>query len=192
MWRSAVSSVSINASNNGVGMLVAGEFAVKNVLVEVQLEGRVGFLPAVVRHATPTADNLIHVGLEFESRESEEAEKFSLAACASVEQAIDVLLTASQFDSLPTDDRRVHQRVRYNEKIGVKLGPGRSLTAFARDLSKGGMAFVSTSRITEPEVTIELPNRKLGFNVSILATVVRCFELSEDLYDVGVKFLRIQ
>ena len=60
-------------------------------------------------------------------------------------------------------------------------------TAYARDLSKGGIAFISTAPVTLETKMLTLP-RQEAVPLRSAARVVRCVEVAEGCYDVGARF----
>jgi hypothetical protein len=90
------------------------------------------------------------------------------------------------------DERRRHQRIPYTERIDV-LTPmdAAAVAGYARDLSKGGMAFIVHGELP-PEITVVLRPRDSGEPFRVRSRVIRCNKIIDNFYDVGVEFLRLE
>ena len=60
-------------------------------------------------------------------------------------------------------------------------------SAFARDLSLGGIAFITTAPVTLEMKLLTLPVKD-GQPLRVRARVVRCAPVTEGIYDVGACF----
>src|SRR5207253_933993 len=93
--------------------------------------------------------------------------------------------------TLPADNRRRHQRVVYSERIEVLPREAAApVVAYARDLSHGGIAFVSTVPLPLDFTIIFLPQGKAP-PLRMRSQIVRCDLVLDGFYDVGARFVRL-
>jgi anti-sigma regulatory factor (Ser/Thr protein kinase) len=185
-WEEAHDAVARDLSAEGVGLLQESLARSERVLVGLDVEGRTLYLPADVRHCTPLAPGLVEIGCRFRFGGRWPPGEDERAAA----DALDALLDRVQVGSLPDVERREHPRVRYTERIVVTGPDGRSLPAFARDLSRGGIAFISSVPLP-PEaatLTLPLPGRD---PLRVSARVVRCSRIADGFFDVAARFRNI-
>jgi anti-sigma regulatory factor (Ser/Thr protein kinase) len=91
----------------------------------------------------------------------------------------------------PGDNRRIFSRVVYHERVEIAIGPEEApYVGFARDLSRGGIAFFSI-RPVPAEFTIILPPKGALSSMHIRARAVRCNKIMDGLFDVGARFLQL-
>jgi hypothetical protein len=107
-----------------------------------------------------------------------------------VQQAIQWLLATHQAAPLKVDDRRAHPRMVFNERIQIlPAGAAEPSIGFARDLSAGGIAFLSTVALPLEGVVLLLPQD--GAPLRLQSLVVRCTKIMDGLFDIGARFLRV-
>ena len=90
-------------------------------------------------------------------------------------------------------ERRVLPRFRIWAPLDVEPGPDRkvgAITAWVRDLSRGGIGIMHTQRL-EPgtQFIVTLP-RMDGGPERLVCQVVYCADGAPDLYSIGAQFLR--
>jgi anti-sigma regulatory factor (Ser/Thr protein kinase)/c-di-GMP-binding flagellar brake protein YcgR len=192
-WSNAYEAVSRNLSETGMSLLQQQIAATGKVLIGVATEHGVVHIPADVKHSRPLGASGMELGCQF-TQASVHAPPNTAGESPQldeVHEAIVSILDAYQAQQLPTDERRVHPRVVFNERVSVFVsGRHRPIIGYARDLSKGGMAIIAQEPLP-PEVSIEftdLANRP-GFKVR--CKVVRCSLILEGFYDIGMTFLRM-
>jgi hypothetical protein len=87
------------------------------------------------------------------------------------------------------NEMREHQRIPYTEQITFREPDGDSRVAFARNLSKGGIAFISDFKIESDSISMTLLH--LDGDMKATGEVVRNSKLTAGIYDVGVRFLTL-
>jgi anti-sigma regulatory factor (Ser/Thr protein kinase) len=188
-WEAAYEAVSKNLSEDGVGLLQARLAATDRILIALATGGPPLYVPVEVRHCRPLGGNLFEVGCRFDSRAPAPAET---GPREQAQQAIDSLLARLAAEQVAGDERRAHPRVVYTERVEVHLPGGAApLAGFARDLSRGGLAFITTLPLPLRECVIRLPHHgepPLG----VRAEVVRCALVQEGFYDVGACFVGLE
>ncbi len=186
-WQAAYLAVAQNLSAQGIGILQAQLATSERVLVGVEVEGRTIYVPAQVRHCQPVGESVVELGCRF----TFDNPPAPAGEGAGVE-AIEEILCRRRQQTRPADERRSHTREVYTERIEV-LGPEGTtpVVGFARDLSRGGIAFITTAALPlEPRI-ICLPLGSGGV-LRIRALIVRCVGLTPGFYDVGASFLRVE
>jgi hypothetical protein len=87
-------------------------------------------------------------------------------------------------------ERRRHPRVPYTECIRIQgASETDALVGFARDISRGGIAFVTTKPLTLGFKHLILPQKKDGSPLHVRARILRCTRIMDGFYDVGAEFL---
>jgi len=59
---------------------------------------------------------------------------------------------------------------------------------FSRNLSKGGIAFLTTAPLPLEDAIIQLPQPD-GQPLGLRSRIVRCVKVKDGLYDIGASFL---
>jgi anti-sigma regulatory factor (Ser/Thr protein kinase) len=189
-WDAAYAAVSRNLSASGVALLQQGLTSSQRVLIGIDAGGRVVYVPAEIRHCQKLTGNLVELGCRFQMPAEAAAGLPEAKPLEAVHQAIGELLDRGTSPHLPHDNRRAHPRVVFNERIEAQLiSSGITVVGYSRDLSKGGIAFITTTALVPEEVVLSLP-RPQG-PLSVRGHVVRCNKIQEGLYDVGVRFLEL-
>lgn len=189
-WDAAYAAVSRDFSHGGMALLQSQLSGTERILLGVNVENRLIYIPAEVRHCRSLGSDMVELGCRFQAK-SEAAEPATAAPAdlARVQQAIAELLQRQSIAPLPADERRAYQRAVYNERIEVvPAGQSVPLVGYARDLSKGGVAFISATRIATDSISIVLPQAATE-SMRIRARVVRCVRIQEGFFDVAAQFL---
>jgi hypothetical protein len=130
--------------------------------------------------------DVVEVGCRFRAPGPEMAGPLGLA-----QEAVGNLLGQLDAPQVPAEERRTQVRVTYNERVEVRT-PARAepLAGFARDLSRKGIAFITTALLPlEPCVlTLLQPD---GTSLRVRAQVIRCVRVQEGFYDVAARFLEL-
>jgi anti-sigma regulatory factor (Ser/Thr protein kinase) len=191
-WQAGQDAVARNISSGGIALLQSGAMAGGRVLITLPkgLSGQQEpiSIPAEIRHWHDMGDNVIEVGCRFESPLSS-AEGSSAKASSEAIQAVARLVHRLGADHKPHEERRTSPRVPYTDAVVVArpgLAPQRG---FARDLSRSGIAFFSTTELPMEVIALTLPIGEGESAISIRAQVVRCTRLIEGFYDVAARFL---
>jgi anti-sigma regulatory factor (Ser/Thr protein kinase) len=188
-WDAAYEAVSRNFSADGVALLQEGLASTQRVLIGIFAGNRPVYIPAEIRHCRNLSGDVVELGCHFQTQSPASATAPGSDAAVAMQQAINRILEARDPAMLPKDERRQHQRAVFNERIEVET-PNERVTAFARDLSKGGIAFISTMPLA-PEVSVIFLPRGQGASLRVRAQIVRCNKIQEGLYDIGARFLEL-
>ena len=84
-------------------------------------------------------------------------------------------------------EQRQHQRIPFTETITVRDASGETFTGFARDLSHGGISFLSGARFTTPDIELTIPSP--DGPVKLQGEIVRGTRLIPTVTDFGVRFV---
>jgi hypothetical protein len=89
-------------------------------------------------------------------------------------------------------ERRTHPRFPYTERLQIETQSGREpALGFARDLSKGGIAFITTAPLPLEVRVLGLP-RSGGEPLRVRVLILRCTRIMEGFYDIGARFLALE
>jgi anti-sigma regulatory factor (Ser/Thr protein kinase) len=202
-WQAAQEALSRNFSETGVGLLQQGLAQTDRILIGMNVNDKMVYVPAEVRHCRNLTGDVVELGCRLQTEpfgspaaagETRRpiAERVGYENFALVQQAITEFLEQYAARRLPADERRRHQRVVYTERIEIITAPAKEpAIGFARDLSKGGMAFV-VHEMLPAEVTIVLRSRDDSQSLRVRAEVTRCNKVVENFFDVGVEFLQLE
>jgi hypothetical protein len=183
-WDAAYEAVSKNLSPEGLAMLQSRLATTRRILIGMQAEGQSFYIPAEVRHCRSVSGDVVELGCRFQTAPGK-------AAVSGVEQAVEEVLHGPQEQPSVLDERRGHRRVVYTERIQIFTAPNSEpLIGFARDLSKGGIAFITTKPLPA-QITVLLPPQGPGRPLRLRAQVVRCDTVTEGFFDVGAHFLAL-
>ncbi len=196
-WDSAYEAVSLNFSEQGMGLLQERLATSDRIIIGINVDGQVVYLPAEVRHRRGIDGEVFELGCRFQNR----AEVSSATATSlprqidpekAVHRAVAQLMEKHQGPPLGFDERRLHPRVVFNGRLEIHHPRfAAPLVGFARDLSKGGMSFITTVALQDETVLVALPG---GGNtpLKIRARIVRCNKVQDGFYDVGTRFLQLE
>lgn len=192
-WESAYHAVARNFCPGGIGLLQETLAQADRILIGLNAGGKMVYIPAQVRHVHSVSGNLVELGCAFLPEDQAGAlpgGESSPEALDQVHLAIDQILGRGL--AVPHDERRLHPRVVYNERVEAK-GEGQSTTVvgYARDLSRGGLSMITTAPLALEGATLALP-RPGGTLLRVRGQVVRCTRLQDNFYDVGIRFLGLK
>jgi hypothetical protein len=154
------------------------------VLITIPTLGEPLQVQAEVRHWQTLEGNLVEVGCRFESplvQEEGPGEGLPADLTGFVTRLVEKHQTV--------EEHRVTKRVPYKECISVRLPSGEVVRGFARDLSRGGIAFFTTASLPHEVVLLSLPQDDEGAVIGVMARIVRCTRLIEGFHEVAAQFL---
>jgi anti-sigma regulatory factor (Ser/Thr protein kinase) len=185
-WTLAYQAVTQNLSSSGMALLQSRLATSERVLIALeQFGGEPLFLPAQVRHLRAIHDGMVELGCQFlpETRGTDRSSEG-----LSLEAAIDTILEGLSTQEERQDERRYHPRAGFTECIELQpLHGGAVQLAYARNLSRGGIAFISSVPVALEPKCLTLPQRD-GTPLRIQARVIRCARIAEGLYDAAAQF----
>ncbi|HYT91964.1 MAG TPA: PilZ domain-containing protein [Gemmataceae bacterium] len=186
-WDAAYEAVSKNFSEDGVGLLQARLATTDRIIIAIATEGAPLYVPVEVRHCRRLGSDLVELGCRFQRKDAPPAPD----PLAKVHEAVGNLLERLDVPAAAFDERRAHPRVNYNERVEIRLGPhGGALVGFARDLSRGGIAFITTVPLLHQACVLLLPQTGGGL-LRVRAQIMRCAKVQEGFYDVGARFVEL-
>jgi anti-sigma regulatory factor (Ser/Thr protein kinase) len=189
-WQAAQDAVSRDISAQGLSFFQQQLASSRRVLIALETGGELVYLPAEVRHCQALAGNAVEIGCRFTADPGTPSDD-SGAALAAVHSAVADLLERLRLPAAVADERRGHTRLPFHQRIEVRAEGQPPQAGFARDLSRGGIAFLTTAPLPCEERLILLP-QPAGPPLGLRARVVRCFRVQDGLYDVGAEFLSLQ
>jgi anti-sigma regulatory factor (Ser/Thr protein kinase) len=185
-WDTAYEAVTQNLSRGGLGLLQSQLIRAERVLVAMDLEGRTIYLPAQVRHCNSVQNGMLELGCRFQA--ADEATVGKKQDAYNLDQAIASMLGRLQWPTAQEDERRRHPRVSYTERIEVTTPANEVKFAFARDLSRGGIALITSEALAAEEHLLTLPLAN-DSPLRVRAQVVRCLPITEGFFHVGARFV---
>lgn len=188
-WQAAYEAVAQNLSPEGIGILQARMATSGRVLIGIDWEGQVLYFPADVRHCRSLSGDAVELGCRFRPAEDITAAPARVAAQEEVQEAVGKLIQEAQADAVPLDDRRAHPRAVYTGRVGIQgVAPGEPEIGYARDLSRGGIAFLTTLPLRLGMRVLDLPQGDRPA-LRVRAEVLRCVPIVDGIYDIGARFL---
>jgi anti-sigma regulatory factor (Ser/Thr protein kinase) len=195
-WEAAYQAVSLNFSEQGIGLLQERLATTDRIIIGIYANNQALYVPAEVRHCRSLGGDVMELGCRFQTRhEVPKATAASLPSVPEADQAVQDaiadLLERHQSPPHGVDDRRVHPRVGFHARLEVHQPPSPDpVAAFARDLSKGGMSFITTVPLAG-EVILVIQPQDQGASLRIRAQIVRCNKVQEGFFDVGARFFEL-
>ena len=184
-WQAGHDGIAQNLSADGMSVVQAEPVPTPGVLIGLDWGGQTIHVPAEVRHCRAQGERRVELGLRFHFAPGGPAPE----PCAGAGQAIGSLVRQLGTDGVGHDARRAHPRTPYTARIHIQPAASSApLIGFARDLSEGGIAFLTTRPLPLGEVTLFL-TRADETALQVTARVLRCNPLTAGIYDVGACFL---
>jgi anti-sigma regulatory factor (Ser/Thr protein kinase) len=190
-WDDAYDAMARNISTGGMSILQARLAVTGRVMIGVPTESGFTYLPAEVRHCRALGEDAFELGCQFQQQKPVSGLATEKAVQGLIEGAIGALIERYREQTAPADERRIFQRVSYTARIAIEGKAGQTPHyAYARDLSKGGIAFITTSPLALEERLLLLPEGDEGV-LRVKSQIVRCARIMEGFYDVGAQFLAL-
>ncbi len=188
-WEAAHEAVSHDLSESGIAVLQARLARADRLILGLEVEGQPIYLPAEVRHVRALDEGFVELGCRFLAAAPPGAA--AVAQDEAVAEAVAALLRTAA-PALPPHERRAQPRAAYTERIEVHGPPGTPpVVGFARDLSKSGIAFITTTPLPFEPRTVVLRQGQ-DAPVRLRAQIVRCSAIVEGFYDVAARFLAVE
>ena len=189
-WEAAYEAVSRNISREGLNLLQEQLATTPRVIIGVPAGNQLIYLPAEIRHCRALAANIVEIGCRFTAGEAT-APGAPGPGLDAVHNAVGALLEQLQAAAVAHDERRDHTRVGYQQRIEIRAEGQTPVIGFARDLSRSGIAFLTTAVVPLEERILVLPQAR-GPGLGLRARIVRCVRVKEGLYDVGACFVGLE
>jgi anti-sigma regulatory factor (Ser/Thr protein kinase) len=187
-WQAAYEAVTQNLSQGGIGLVQSSLARSDRVLLGLDVDGQPMYIPAEVRHCATLENNVVEIGCRFVVGAGEEVPSQTQR---NFEEAIDDLLERLHGQVVIGNERRVHPRVNYHERIEIRRAMEETpLLAFARDLSRSGIAFISNFPVPLEQRFLGLPQEGRHL-LHVRVQIVRCAAIAEGFYDVAARFLNL-
>ena len=173
-----------DVSEGGIALIQAKGHTATRVLIEFQDGDKPVYVSADVCRVTPVDEQLFQIGCRFTSGA---AGRNGTPNDATPPAEVLQLLEAVE-QKHADQPRRAHQRVGYTCPIEIRM-PGEKdfRPAFSRDLSRGGIAFITSFGIACGPVELLLPSPG-GDPIAVRARAVRCQRVTAGVFDVGCEF----
>src|SRR6185437_8117660 len=186
-WEAAYEGVAQNLSPEGMGLLQARLATSERILIGLDWEGQMLYVPAEVRHCQTRGGEVVELGCRFQVASA--ASHPSATTSANGDHAIDTLLEQLHGQTARPDERRVHPRAVFTARIRIQTtSNSEPIIGFGRDLSKGGISFLTSTPLPREDVMVSLPQQDQT-TLRMTARIVRCNQLMAGIYDVGAQFV---
>jgi hypothetical protein len=187
-WDAAHEAVAQNLSSGGIAILQSRLAHIERILIGIDWQGQTLYVPAEVRHCQARGSDVVELGCRFQVSPTAENNG---AKSDNVERAIEAIFEQLNGTEIRPDEPRAHPRAAYTARITVEIGPNQPpVIGFGRDLSRGGICFLTSTPLSLVNVTLILPHPDC-MPLRVPARVVRCHQLLSGIYDVGAWFLDV-
>ncbi len=188
-WEAAYEGVSRNLSPDGIAILQVRLATSERILIGIDWEGQVLYVPAEVRHCQSRGDDLVELGCRFQVAAA--ASSSAARGDEQIDRALSAFMDQLRTQDVRHDERRAHPRAAYNERILVESSAANeAVVGFGRDLSKGGISFLTSTPVPLDTAIVSLPQRDQPA-LRVVSRIIRCNQLMADIYDVGARFVAI-
>jgi anti-sigma regulatory factor (Ser/Thr protein kinase) len=189
-WDAAQEGLMRDLSEGGAAIIQKELGRVGRVIIGFDLNGQLIYIPAEIRRWRAPEAGFVEFGCRFTVTPPQEITR-STDETLRAQEAVGEILRQVSEPPVPDNERRRHRRVGYTQRILLSgAAPDDPRVAYARDLSKSGIAFVTSAPVTLEHKTITLP-RKNAAPLRVRARVVRCAAITGGFYDVGARFLGV-
>ena len=178
--------VARDISPEGIGFLQADFATSGRVMITIPTGGEPICVAAEVRHWQALGDRLVEVGCRFENPLPLHPDTAAPASAAVA--AVGQLVERMAEQLRPMLERRTAPRVPYSERIGIEVTGQPVVSGIARDLSRNGVAFFSTTNLPLEVVHLTLPGGPTDTSIQLPARIIRCTRLVDGFYDIAATF----
>jgi anti-sigma regulatory factor (Ser/Thr protein kinase) len=186
-WEAAYEAVSRNVSQAGLNLLQQQLATTRRIMIGLPSGNELVYIPAEIRHCQSLTGGVVELGCRFEPAVAPAAEP-QVAAADAVHRVVDALLAKAQAGTAVFDERRTYPRVAYHGRVEIRHEGTEPLVGFVRNLSRGGIALLTTDPLPLEDCLIMLPQTS-GPPLGVRCRVVHCVKVKEGLYDIGGSFL---
>jgi anti-sigma regulatory factor (Ser/Thr protein kinase) len=196
-WDKAYDAISKNLSEDGAAILQERLATTERVLIAIYFNDQPIYVPAEVRHVRALGSEVVELGCRFQTRSATTNPTPPRVVPPSAEEeavheAIAALIESRSCPPLLGDERRAQPRVVFTDRVQILTSSANApLVGFARDLSKGGISFISTAPVPE-HVTLVFTPHDGGPPLWVRSQVVRSSRVKDGFYDVGARFLNLE
>jgi anti-sigma regulatory factor (Ser/Thr protein kinase) len=194
-WDAAHDALARDISAEGMSLVQPGPEPAGRILITIPVAGGAVSVPAEVRRAQTLEDNLVEVGCRFETTPTPPADHPADGTGEPGESIVGDALAALVERLSPREriqhDRRAASRIPYTACVWVRRPGAEPIRGFARNLSRGGIAFVSTVAVPLETVRLGLTAEDGRAPLHLPARVSRCSCIMDGFYDVAARFLDV-
>jgi hypothetical protein len=170
----------------GVGILQAETTAPQRLVIGVDCNSRIFFLPGNCADFQPIGAGIFELQARFTTEFDPQAKPPKIEFI--VEEEVESWAHEQHGLRKPHDEKRKHERVVYNEPVEVSAAP-REHPAFALNISASGIALITTFPLKQDEVRVlKLPQAD-GKVKQVKTRIVRCLPIITGFYSVGGQFV---
>jgi anti-sigma regulatory factor (Ser/Thr protein kinase) len=192
-WDGAYDAVARNFSQGGVTIVQNRAAPTVQFLIGFGNGERVVYLPAEIANRRNLGIQVEELGCRFNFElGSLTPDQVTARSIEEADAALGTLIEQLGQQSWIAMERRVHPRFVYTERIKIEAqDPKEPTLGFARDLSKGGIAFITTSPLPLDVRVVGLPRHgQQPLRVRVL--ILRCYQIMDGFFDIGARFLGLE
>jgi anti-sigma regulatory factor (Ser/Thr protein kinase) len=183
-WEAGHEALLRNVSSGGLGLLQNHLSTTSRLLVTIPTSMEPLALTAEVRHWRTLADNVVEVGCRFEIPAEP---PFPSEEDRAVAESFEAFLANLQQRA---NERRASPRVPYTGCVLLEVpGNSESLKGYARNLSRGGISFLTTAPLALETTWLTLCQEDHRPALRSRAQILRCARLMDGFYDIGARFV---
>lgn len=170
----------------GMGILQVEAAAPQRLVVGVDCNTHIFFLPGTRANFDPVGKGIFELQVRFTIEFDPKGRPPKIEFI--VEDEVEAWARAQHGLRKPYEEKRKHERVVYNEPIGVSGAPP-DHPAFALNLSASGIALITTFPLKADEVRVLKLPQPDGKVKQVKTRVVRCMPITSRFYSVGGQFV---
>lgn len=181
----AVHAIATGISETGIDLLGVGLSQAKRLMIEIDVQGSRALVPAEVRKVTKLSADWVQIDCRFIGPGADETP----GNAESQRLAIERVLQSTARVADEGHERREADRYQYTEVVRIERKDGTVYHGVARDLSRGGMAFIGNFELQRNELVTLILEPEKSIPVKLQCELMRCQQLAGVYRDYGVRFL---
>ena len=192
-WDAAYDGVARNFSQGGVTLVQNRPAPTDRLLLGFSSLDKTVYLPAEICHRRALGIQVEELGCRFLFDMGPLApEQVTARTIEEADSALGEMIEKIDRETSIAAERRAHPRFVYTERIQIEAHNAHEPSlGFARDLSKGGIAFIATAPLPLEVRVLGLPRAgQQPLRVRVL--ILRCTRIMEGFYDLGARFLALE
>jgi anti-sigma regulatory factor (Ser/Thr protein kinase) len=192
-WDAGYDAVARNFSQGGVTLVQNRPAPTDRLLIGFGGADKLIYLPVEICHRRALGIQVEELGCRFLFDLGPLApDQVTAHSIEEADAALGAMIEKVDQQSAVAAERRTHPRFPYTERLQIEAQSGREpALGFARDLSKGGIAFITTAPLPLEVRVLGLP-RSGGEPLRVRVLILRCTRIMEGFYDIGARFLALE
>lgn len=192
-WDAAYDAVARNFSQGGMTLVQNRPAPSDRLLIGFGGVDKTVYLPVDICHRRALGIQVEELGCRFLFDLGKLApEQVTASSIEEADAALGSMIETIDRQTAIVAERRVYPRFVYTERLQIEAqNVHEPALGFARDLSKGGIAFITTAPLPLAVRVLGLPRfGQPPLRVRVL--ILRCVRIMEGFYDIGARFLALE